>query len=214
MKTFAAFGCVAVLMYAVAVYAMARPPSVSSLEKSVVRIELGAQGSKSGASGVYVGNGLVITARHVVLSEEDDHFSPLNTLVVETHEGQVLPATVLFFSEYRDFAVLKIGKNALRPSRLDCREPKLDEPVTMIGNPLLLFNWGVAHGTVASDMTVDVAEIDEFHTTGLTINSLPGDSGAPVFDAAGNVLGVFVAGTPVYGSMVSSADICAELPRS
>lgn len=196
------------------VYLAIKAPKASSLEHSVVRIEQGYAGSHEGGSGVYLGNGLILTARHIVLSKEDDTTSALNTLFVETHDGHSLPAAVLYFSQDRDFAVLKIGANTLAPVQLTCRAPKMDEAVTLIGNPLLLINWGVAHGNVATDSPVDIPDIDEFHTTALAINALPGDSGAPVFDTDGDVLGIYVAGTPVYGSMVSSTDICAELPRS
>lgn len=138
-------------------------------------------------SGVAIGANLVLTAAHVVAESKD--------FKVKTSAGETYAARVLWASPDRDVALMLVdttGKADLTPSGLACRPTELNEPVILVGNALQA-RWRVANGTVSSSHAPDFPE--EAGEVGLTnvlvnlaINS--GDSGGPVYDANGDILGL------------------------
>lgn len=199
-----------------------KPPPSFDLTRArleTVRINVGSPTSHEGASGVYLGNGLVLTARHVAVYDDpstpSSGTSTRNTLYVTTHDGKPHAAEIAFVSDDLDFAILKVSGLQIPAASLACREPVLDEPVTIIGNPLLIISDAVSHGTVTSDVPVTFEDLLEVGLTPLRAVIIPGNSGGPVFDASGHVLGIAVVAIAdgVYGAMVSSHNICNEIPR-
>lgn len=202
--------------------------SIEKRETVLVGIECDApaKGICGGGSGSYLGNGLVLTARHVVLANPLDPQSTRRNLVVQTYAGKTVQATLMFVSENTDYAILRVHGIGGPAVHLACRRPLQDEPITIVGNPGLVVDWAVTHGTVASDRrwddtffgfstggNVDLTLLGWDDIVAGTALVLPGSSGGPVFDADGAQIGVVVAGNPMLDGFIPTQAICAELPR-
>jgi len=126
--------------------------------------------------------GYIITNNHVV-AEADE-------VVVILEEGDEYPAKVLGTDEKTDIALIKIEpKNGLPTCRLgDSDKARVGDWVLAIGNP-----FGLGHTVTAGIISAKGREIgagayDDFIQTDAAIN--PGNSGGPLFDTAGNVVGI------------------------
>jgi serine protease Do len=150
-------------------------------------------------SGVYLGNGRVLTVAHVVDGED--------SLTVKTDRGEELPVEVLWSSKKFDVAVLQINVNAkIKPAQLACRMPKIGEPVSFSGNPLrqtFITTYGRVAGTPRSLEKIAAVIVP------VSATILPGMSGGPVFDERGYVIGLNDAAmlAPAQGMMPVSAPV-------
>jgi serine protease Do len=127
-------------------------------------------------------DGFIITNNHVV-AEADE-------VVVILEEGDEYPAKVLGTDEKTDIALIKIEpKNGLPTCRLgDSDKARVGDWVLAIGNP-----FGLGHTVTAGIISAKGRELgagayDDFIQTDAAIN--PGNSGGPLFDTAGNVVGI------------------------
>ena len=110
--------------------AAARPavlarPGVRRAVPSVVRVFGTACGLGIAGSGWVAGDGLVVTAAHVVAGESDTTVAPL--------DGSSLPATVVWFDATNDVAVLNV--NGLDRPALRLAEAQRSDPVAILGYP-------------------------------------------------------------------------------
>ena len=140
----------------------------------------------SSGSGIIVSrNGHVLTNQHVV--------QECSTHEVIDDADRTLKATLHAVDDARDLALLLVEErfNAAAPVRRDAT-PKLGEAVTVVGFPLV--------GVLGTRPTVGFGHVSS--TVGIRGNknhmqiSVPiqrGNSGGPVFDQSGNVIGVVVA---------------------
>ena len=126
--------------------------------------------------------GYIITNNHVV-AEADE-------VVVILEEGDEYPAEVVGSDEKTDIALIKIEpKNGLPTCRLgDSDKSRVGDWVLAIGNP-----FGLGHTVTAGIISAKGRELgagayDDFIQTDAAIN--PGNSGGPLFDTAGNVVGI------------------------
>ncbi len=139
--------------------------------------------SRSLGSGFIINSeGYIITNNHVV-AEADE-------VVVTLEEGDEYPAKVLGTDEKTDLALIKIEpKNGLPTCRLgDSDKARVGDWVLAIGNP-----FGLGHTVTAGIISAKGRELgagayDDFIQTDAAIN--PGNSGGPLFDTAGNVVGI------------------------
>jgi S1-C subfamily serine protease len=198
-----ASGCA---ILAVAAYIGPLHPTPARLA-STVKVEL----SKSHGSGVHIGNGLIVSAAHVA-SEGD-------TVKIRTDDGSLREATVIWASKAHDIALLQTSSDGMAESPLSCAPSAIGLPVHAVGNPLS-FDGITMNGRVAGKprKAQDWASV-----VPLDITILPGMSGGPVFNDAGEVVGisVAVATAPVgfsfsltgLGMMVPSTVVCGLLGR-
>ena len=126
--------------------------------------------------------GYIITNNHVV-AEADE-------VVVILEEGDEYPAEVLGADEKTDIALIKIEpKNGLPACRLgDSDKARVGDWVLAIGNP-----FGLGHTVTAGIISAKGRELgagayDDFIQTDAAINM--GNSGGPLFDTGGNVVGI------------------------
>lgn len=182
--------------------------------------------TEAAGSGVYLGNGYVLTARHVAIKDMADPQSDRNVLYVKQSDGKTIPAVPVVISEDADYAVLKLAHPIPGPTaKISCEAVTVGEPVTLVGSPLGWIENAITHGTVAS-ITTDGAlfaasthyqvSLDALGWSHLVIAGLaaaPGTSGGPVFDDNGNVIGILVAGAGSYAGFLPMSAICNELPR-
>ncbi|MDD6239726.1 MAG: trypsin-like peptidase domain-containing protein [Oscillospiraceae bacterium] len=146
--------------------------------------------SQSSGSGMIISkDGYVLTNNHVVEGTEK--------LTVMTTSGEEYDATVIGADEVNDVALLKIEGDEDFPtvSIGDSDQIEVGEQVCAIGNPL---------GELTNTLTVGYVsaldrEISE-RSTGTTINMFQtdcainsGNSGGPIFDMNGNVVGITTA---------------------
>ncbi len=139
-------------------------------------------------------DGMIITNRHVVDEEKAEYTVVLN-------DGQKYAATVLAKDTLLDIAFLKIEANNLIPLNFgDSSQIKVGQTVVAIGNALGEFSNTVSSGIVsglgrnitATDRLGGSAEqLYDVIQTDASINS--GNSGGPLLDLSGNVVGVNVA---------------------
>ena len=130
-------------------------------------------------------DGLVLTAAHVALSG--------GPLKITTTTGQRLDATLVGFDEYRDLAVLKVNTTRQANGFLTLADanPKVGAAVIAVGNSRGDFNAPRTGEVTNTSATLGARFPSSLIKT--TIPLAPGDSGGPVVNAAGQVVGVSTA---------------------
>ena len=154
--------------------------------------------ASSGTGFVISADGEILTNYHVV--------EGASTLTVTLSDGSKYPATVVGYEAESDVALLKIDAEGLTPLTLgDSDALTVGDEVAAIGNPL---------GELTYTMTVGYVSALErqINTDGTPINMMqvdaainPGNSGGPLFNMAGQVIGITTA--KYSGSTSSGATI-------
>lgn len=148
-----------------------------SAVKVISNLETDAHGS-----GVVIEGGLVITAAHVLRDKW--------TLYVLTDNAEDPQLARVILYDYRaDLAVLELeAPEGIAASPLDCRQARMGEPVSTVGNPgplTFVSAWGRVSGAVRSfDRWSAVYVVD------LTV--VGGNSGGGVLDENGAIIGIVV----------------------
>lgn len=147
-----------------------------------------------GGSGFIVSaDGYIVTNRHVVSDESAQY-------TVFTNDGEKHDATVIARDIMLDIAVIKIeGEDFEYLSFGDSSSLQVGQSVVAIGNALAEFRntvsvgvvSGLSRSIVASDRRGGVESLEELIQTDAAING--GNSGGPLLDLEGNVIGVNVA---------------------
>lgn len=166
---------------------------------------------KGHGSGVHVGNGYIITAAHVISTEQK--------YTVKAHSGRVYNAVTLWASTDYDVALMYVEKPRLVTSSLDCSPLKVGDDLVSKGNPYDL-QFLTMRGYVAS-IVGNIARWRDAVIADLSI--APGMSSGPVFNLSGDVVGINVgvrmASTGLgraptrFGVIVPSSAICKLLAR-
>lgn len=198
---------VAAFILAVFISLSMKAPPTETLS-AVVKVKL----PNGHGSGVSIGDGYIITAAHVVGTEK--------TVTLKTSDGSIRPATVLWASKEYDIALVRTDPDRLGKARLECRVAAEGEPIISMGNPLAL-EFVSAYGKIAGSPR-ELAHWKSVYVTDIT--TIMGQSGGPVFDADGDLIGITVgvmvapvgfSGSFVgYGFAVPSRSVCDLLGRS
>lgn len=172
--------------------------SVTSAQgKGVVLIEATTASGRSAGTGMVVtDNGYVLTNYHVVQSS--------TALRVQLASSQkTYQATVVGHDASNDVALLKLeGAEGLQTVTLDDDQLSTGDAVTAVGNANGQGHLSAAAGTV-TDLTSSITVSNETSSSGkeelsdvikTTAGAQPGDSGGPMFDAEGEVVGMTTAG--------------------
>lgn len=155
-------------------------------EKGIEKREVG------GGSGFLISaDGLIVTNKHVVLDDDAEY-------TVLTNEGGTHQAEVLARDPVQDLAILKVsGEEPFPFARLgDSDGLQIGQTVIAIGNALGEFRNTVSSGVIsglgrtitASDGNNFVETIEDVIQTDAAINR--GNSGGPLLNLAGEVIGV------------------------
>jgi S1-C subfamily serine protease len=155
--------------------------------------------SGSGQSGL--GSGFVLNERgeiatnaHVVTEGEGRAIRRAKEVYVAFADGNQVPARIVGFDANADVALLKIDPAGLtlRPLRLGtARDLRVGSPVAAIGSPFVepqSLSVGVVSATDRSIKSLTGFEIAGAIQTDAAINR--GNSGGPLVNAAGDVLGI------------------------
>jgi len=153
---------------------------VSKTRDSLVRITNGHSGA--GAGTIWSSEGLIITNAHVVQRAAPTVYLP---------DGRSLPARVLAHDPQRDLALLQVKASGLSAMPLgEADQLRAGELVFAVGHP-----WGVARAATAGvviGLGGDMPEMQAGRREWLMVSLVlrPGNSGGPLVDVAGRLLGV------------------------
>jgi S1-C subfamily serine protease len=134
-------------------------------------------------SGFVISNpGYVLTNHHVVGDSRD---------VIVIIGKQEQHATVVRTNAGRDVALLKLEKTfTSEPLRINANKVSLGEEIYVVGTPLdESLSFSISRGIISAHRMMDKRD---YYQTDAAVN--PGNSGGPVFNSSGNVIGITVAG--------------------
>jgi serine protease Do len=137
-------------------------------------------GRRGAGAGVLVGEGLVLTSHHVVARGR--------SFKVMLDDGASYEARVLSRNPETDLALLSIPANGHPSAVFSEREPRPGELVFAFGHP-----WGeraVLTGGVLSAVTAVRTRNGEIPVLRTDARLAPGNSGGPLLNAAGEVIGI------------------------
>jgi S1-C subfamily serine protease len=141
-----------------------------------------AERGASGSGFFIARDGTVVTNAHVV--------EGCAKLTVRTVQGTMVPATLLAQSEQDDLAVLKSDAPAAQVAPLrTARAPRAGEAVVAYGFPLSGLLSSTGNATTGSISALAGLRNDSRHLQ-ISAPVQPGNSGGPLVDMSGNVVGV------------------------
>lgn len=187
--TIAAYGCVAAPpdpdpLTATPVDELRGPSAERSLRHATVRVRNLGCGFIGTGSGVVLADGVIATNRHVV--------DGASRLEINTWDGRTLQVDVAAAASESDLALVRVTGPLPPAVSFAADDPEPGDTVSIAGYPggraLTLVNGTVnSVGPLSGDEIGDVARVDApVH---------PGNSGGPVGDGAGNLVGVVYAAT-------------------
>lgn len=136
-----------------------------------------------------LGSGVLITDRgHVITNAHVVGDAP--NVVIETSQGTFVPASVVRKNVDADLALLKPEAHDVKwsPSHWDhAAPPRVGSTVYIIGHPAGL-GWTVTEGLISGTRKAGEAGKIELIQTNAAIS--PGNSGGPMFDADGRLVGI------------------------
>lgn len=137
-------------------------------------------GRRGAGAGVLVGEGLVLTSHHVVARGR--------SFQVKLDDGATYEARILSHRPETDLALLSIPASGHPIALFSEREPRPGELVFAFGHP-----WGhrsVLTGGVLSAVTSARTKNGEIPVLRTDARLAPGNSGGPLLNAAGEVIGI------------------------
>ena len=127
-------------------------------------------------------NGIVVTNNHVIQDADD--------IIVRVNGDQEYKAKVLGADPLMDIAVLQLEtEDKFKPVGFgDSDKARIGDWVLAIGNPFGLGGTVTAGIISARNRSIGLSRYEDFIQTDASINS--GNSGGPLFDMEGNVIGI------------------------
>jgi len=159
------------------------------LRRSTVQVASSSADGRGQGSGIIIrSDGAIVTNAHVANPERSRRVAGHSRLVVRLWDGSSFPASLQVRNARRDLAVLQIPTTGLTPATLANSENlRVGELVMAVGNPF---------GFIGAVTTGIVHAIGRRPGLGPTkwiqaeVQLAPGNSGGPLADARGNVVGV------------------------
>ena len=152
-------------------------------------------------------SGFIVTNHHVIEGADE--------ITVLLHDGSSLEAEVIGSDEKTDLAVLKVSNGGPLPSVEwgDSDKTRIGDWVIAIGNPFGLGGTVTAGIVSARERDIKAGPYDDFIQTDAAINR--GNSGGPMFNADGQVIGInSVIISPYGGSAGIGFAIASNLARN
>lgn len=156
-----------------------------------------ATGSISGTGFIITEDGYIVTNYHVI---EDAYEGGLPVNVV-MYDETVYEAEIIGFDESNDIALLKIDAAGLVPAQLgDSDSVIVGQTVYAVGNALGTLSYTMTSGIVSAlNRTIATETTDSINVFQIDAAINSGNSGGPVYNAAGQVIGVVNAKSGVSG---------------
>ena len=144
--------------------------------------------ASAGSGFIITQDGYIVTNHHVVTDADE------GTVVVQFYSGEEYPAAIVGTDSMNDVALLKIEAEGLQTVTVgDSDEVEVGETVEAIGNPLGDLTFTMTAGYISAldrEIDADGTPINMLQTD-VAINA--GNSGGPLFDMNGNIIGVTTA---------------------
>lgn len=162
------------------------------------------QEQSSGSGIIISGDGYILTNYHVI--------SGSDSIVVTLSTGEEVNATVVGVDSVTDLALLKINKTGLSAASLgDSSAVTVGQLAIVVGNPIgeELSNTVTAGVISATNRTLNVENtVLNLIQTDAAVN--PGNSGGPLLNSNGEVIGILTAKRIYAGTTESGETIYAE----
>ncbi|MEI9995508.1 MAG: Do family serine endopeptidase [Rhizomicrobium sp.] len=148
-------------------------------------------------------SGFIVTNNHVIEGADQ--------ITVALNDGTTLPAKLIGRDEKTDLALLKVNPRKPLPfARFgDSDHARIGDWVIAIGNPFGLGSTVTAGIVSARNRDIESGPYDDFIQTDAPINR--GNSGGPLFDMEGNVVGV---NSAIYSPSGGSVGIAFSIPSN
>lgn len=170
-------------------------------QSTVTVVSRMASGTGIGSGFIYTADGYICTNHHVV--------EGALSLQVMLPDGQTLDATVVGTDEMADLAVIKIEKTGLTPVKIGSSAALVGESVVAVGTPAKIDYRGTAtFGKISATNRIvslynDSGVVNKKMTLLQTDTSVnPGNSGGPLANMYGEVIGVVVMKVSYFGGTV------------
>ncbi|GAA5513511.1 hypothetical protein Dcar01_02250 [Deinococcus carri] len=158
-------------------------------------------------TGFLIGNGYALTAYHVVYAA--------GTLSAQTLDRKRYAVEVVGYDDQADLALLRVNVPAGTPFLpLAASRPAVGDPALAIGNGDGAFLMPKTGRLLSLDHAADNAELPP-GTLELSAQLIPGDSGGPIINARGEVIGVVSYGafSPSQRSIAYAVPVTQADPR-
>lgn len=162
-------------------------------------VQVRTEGRGGGTGIIWREDGRILTNHHVIAREGAK-------VEVLLSDGRAFPAVVLHSNPRLDLALLKIsGENLKKLPLADSRKLRTGELVFAIGHPWGQ-RWVVTAGIVSAVRTARLAEGFTTHYIQSDVGLAPGNSGGPLLNADGHVVGI--------NAMIFGGDLSVSIPSS
>jgi serine protease Do len=167
----------------------------NTVQPSIVQV--GIQGRGGGTGVIWNPDGRIITNAHVVANEQAK-------IHVHLTDGRTLEAKVLHRDPRLDLAMLKVNGDNLKALPIgNSSRLRIGEWVFAIGHPWGQ-RWALTAGIVSSLSSVKVADDLTTRYIKSDVGLAPGNSGGPLLDAEGKVVGI--------NAMIFGGDLSVAIP--
>ena len=148
-------------------------------------------GAVSGSGFIISDDGYILTNYHVVEKADKDKLD----VQVMTYDGTAYNATIVGTEASNDVAVLKIDAEGLSAARFGNSDViRVGDTVYAVGNPLGELEFSMSTGHVsAKDRVITTQENESINMFQIDAAVNEGNSGGPVYDAGGSVIGIVTA---------------------
>ncbi len=145
----------------------------------------------SGSGFIISADGYIVTNYHVIeYAVQQD--SPITVML---HDGTKYTASIVGTEQANDLAVLKIDATGLTPASFGNSDSlHVGDAVYAVGNPLGELEFSMSSGHVSAlDRVISTEESESINMFQIDAAVNPGNSGGPVYNALGQVVGVVTA---------------------
>lgn len=146
----------------------------------------------SGSGFILTADGYILTNYHVI----EDAYKSGAEIKVMTYDGTSYPASIVGFESDNDIAVLKVEAENLTPVTIgDSDSLSVGDTVYAVGNPLgeLEFSMSTGHVSAKDRQIGESSGADAINMFQLDAAVNSGNSGGPVYNDQGQVVGVVTA---------------------
>ena len=164
----------------------------------------------SGEKGQAVGTGFIVDAKGTIVTNYHV-VSKADSITVTMSDGTKLPAKMLGGDEKTDLAVLKVDSDKPLPFVTfgDAAKVRVGQAVMAVGNPFGLGGTVTTGIVSARGRDIQSGPFDDYIQTDAAINR--GNSGGPLFNMDGNVIGL---NTAIYSPSGGSIGLGFAIPSS
>jgi serine protease Do len=148
-------------------------------------------GTISGSGFVLSEDGYIVTNYHVVQTANERNLP----VTVVFHDGSEYEASIVGTEDVNDLAVLKIEASGLTPAKFgNSDELQVGDEIYAVGNPLGELEYSMSTGHVSAlNRSISTEEAEAISMFQLDAAVNPGNSGGPVYNSRGEVVGVVTA---------------------